>query len=292
MHLAGPHFDRHLTERVDHTEADAHRLGCECVRRDRGTAANRDLAALHRAEPQSHDQARDAVRDREQHGEHEDPQDELHGLRAVEQTAERVGHDRSRSERSAHERADDEPDAADDRVQHDEDRLEHRERRVEDDARSAEGNEHPTHRGDAGSETERVELCSDHADAESGGRSLVRAHGDEAPPGTPAAKVGDAEREDDEADEREDGEALRMRGRVEIDAEERGGADLGAGDASRPPGVVEDEALDDERQPECRDSKVHATRSKGRKADEQPHGDRARDADDGRELERDVIVGD
>ncbi len=292
MHLPRPHLDRHVIECVDDTEAHAHRFGRERVRRDRGTAANRDLAALHRSEPQPRDEAREAVRYREQHDEHEDPQGELDGLCAVEQTTERVGHDRSRSERGTDERPDDESDPADHRVEHDEDRLEHRERRVEDDTRSAERDQHPAHRRDPGSESERIELCSDHADAESGGRALVRAHRDETPPGPPAAKVGDAEREHDEAHERQDREALWMCGRVEVDAEEREGADLGAGDATGPPGVVEDEALDDEREPERRDGQVHAAGTKRGQADEQADRDRARDADDGRELERDVVVGD
>ena len=207
------------------------------------------------------DEAREAVRHGEQHHEHEDPERELHGRLALEEVAERVGDDRARRERGADERTGDEADAADHRVEHDEDRLEHRERRVEDDARSSEPDEHAAHGRDRGPEPERVELGSDDADAERSGGALVRAHRDEPSSGAPSPQVGDAEREHDEAHEREHRVPLGMGGGVEVEPEERDRADLRAGDAAGAPRVVEDEALDDERETERRDGEVHPSRA-------------------------------
>ena len=48
-----------------------------------------------------------------------------------------------------------------------------------------------------------------------------------------------------------------MGGGVEVEPEERDRADLRAGDAAGAPRVVEDQALDDERETECGDGEVH-----------------------------------
>ncbi len=167
---------------------------------------------------------------------------------SVEDIAEQVGHDGARRERGADQRADHVADAADDRVEHDEDRLEHREGRPEDDARAAEPDEHATDPGYRGPEPERIELRPDDAYAESRRGPLVRAHGDEPSTGAAATQVRDPEGEDDEADEREHRVPLGMGGGVEVEPEERHRADLRSRDAASASGVVEDQALDDERQ--------------------------------------------
>ena len=80
--------------------------------------------------------------------------------------------------------------------------------------------------------------------------------------------------------------------RVEVDAEEVDFADLGAGDAAGALGVVEDEALEHERQPECGDREVHPAGAQCRQRDDQPDGDGAEHADERGELEREVVVHD
>ena len=260
-HLAGSHGDRHAVERIDDAEAHPHPLRLEGLRTDRRTSRGLEPSRALHPEAELGDQAREAVRDNQQHAEHDDAEGELDGLRAVEEIAERVRHDRAGSERGADERADDIADATDDRVQHDEDRLEHRERRIEDDARPPEADEHAAHARDRGAEPERIQLRPDDADAERRRSPLVRADGDEPATSAAAPQVRDREREDDEADEREHRVPLRMRRGVEVEPEERDRADLRSGDAASASRVVEDQAFDDEREAQGRDGEVHSSRS-------------------------------
>ena len=120
----------------------------------------------------------------------------------------------------------------------------------------------------AGPETERVELRAEDADAESGRGPLVRAHRDESAAGAAATQVRNREREDDEAPEGEERVPVGVACRVEVDAEEVDLADLGAGDAARALGVVEDEALEHERQPECGDREVDPAGAQCRQPDD------------------------
>ena len=110
-------------------------------------------------------------------------------------------------------------------------------------------------------EPERVQLRPDDADAEGRRSPLVRPDGDESATGAAAPQVRDREREDDEADEREHGVPLRMCRGVEVEPEERDGADLRPGDPASASRVVEDQALDDERQSQRRDGEVDSSRS-------------------------------
>ena len=144
----------------------------------------------------------------------------------------------------------------------------------------------------AACETEGVELRPDHADAESGRGALVRAYRDEPAAGAAAAQVRDTEREDDEAPERQERVPVGVACRVEVDAEQVDFADLGAGDAAGAFGVVQDEALEHERQPEGGDREVHAAGAQRRQRDDQPDRDGAEHADERRELERQVVVHD
>ena len=93
------------------------------------------------------------------------------------------------------------------------------------------------------------------------GGPLVRADRDEPSSGAASPQVRDAEREHDEADEREHRVPLGMRRGVEVEPEERDRADLRAGDAASASRVVEDQALDDERESERRDGEVHSSGS-------------------------------
>jgi len=171
-----------------------------------------------------------------------------------------------------------------------EDRLEDREGRVEDHGRAPEGGQDPAHGGDGGGEAERVQLHAGHADAEGGGGPLVGAHGDEPAPDPPPPQVGHPDGDGGEAAQRQHRVALGMGRGVDLHPEERRCADLGAGDPARTLAVVEDQALQDERQPDRHHGQVHPARPQGGEPDEDADRHGPGDPDQRGHLEGDVVV--
>ena len=255
--LAGAHLEAHAID-GDH-RAEAHgevlhlqgqgrhrfrvdRLERHALDRLRDEVEPLEQAPLARRHVVRHDVG-DAVLVEDEDGEQDHATDELVpvALAEVDPVLDDPRSQAADGVRGGHDHAEDEAEAADDGVADRVDRLERAVAPVGDHV-GGEADEDAGDRGDRRRHTERVELHAEDADAERRRGALVGAHRDQATTGPRPPQVRHDQPDEHERDQADDRPPMRVRHRVDVDAEELDRADLGAAveRITDPVGVGED----------------------------------------------------